>query len=328
MRHDPETELLPSAQSVSPAPVALPATLMAAHNEAHSEASARLESHGMWLGLAGVMIFSLTLPFTRLAVAELPPLFVACGRAVVAGLLSAALLWQQRVAFPDAAQCRALLLSGAGVILGFPILTSVAMQTVPAAHGAIVLGILPLATALFAALRFHERPSAGFWIMAVLGSSLVVGFAWLQGAGHWHWADLALAGAVAAAAYGYAEGGRLSQTMGGWQVISWALVLLLPLNLLVTVWVAGSHVISASPLAWSGFAYVSVFSMFIGFLFWYKGLATGGIARVGQIQLLQPFLSLLGAAVLLGEPLSWVNAGFALAVMATVGAGRRMKIQR
>lgn len=286
------------------------------------------ETRGMWLGLAGVAIFSLTLPFTRMAVAELHPVFVALGRAVVAAGLSAVLLYAQKASRPDRQQLRALLVIAAGVVIGFPLLTSLAMQYVPAMHGAIVLGILPLATALFAAIRFHERPSVGFWAMAVLGSAIVVLFALIQGAGEFQWADLALFGAVIAAAMGYAEGGRLSQVMGGQRVICWALVISMPLLLPLTIWLALHYGLTASGKAWMGFTYVSVCSMFIGFLFWYKGLAIGGIARVGQVQLLQPFLSLLGAALLLGEGLSWMNTGFALAVIVIVAIGRRMNIRR
>ncbi len=282
----------------------------------------------MWLGAIGVAIFSLTLPFTRMAVAELNPVFVALGRAVVAGMFSAMLLYKLRASFPNREQLKSLLITALGVVVGFPVFSSVAMRYVPASHGAIVLGILPLATALFAALRFHERPSKGFWIMALLGSGLVVLFALQQGGGSFHLADLALFAAVIAAAMGYAEGGRLSQSMGGQQVISWALVLAMPVLLPVTVWLGWRYGVQASPRAWMGFLYVSLFSMFIGFFFWYKGLAMGGIARVGQVQLIQPFLSLLGAAVILGEALSINNIGFAVAVIVVVGLGRRMNIKR
>ncbi|MCU6432835.1 DMT family transporter [Undibacterium sp. Jales W-56] len=287
-----------------------------------------LETRGMWLGAVGVAIFSLTLPFTRMAVAELNPVFVALGRAVVAATLSAMLLWQMRAHWPDRQQLRGLLITALGVVVGFPVFSSIAMRYVPASHGAVVLGILPLATALFAAMRFNERPSPGFWIMALAGSGLVVAFALQQGGGSFHAADFALFAAVIAAAMGYAEGGRLSQTMGGQQVICWALVLSMPVLLPVTVWLGWRYGIQASAQAWLGFAYVSLFSMFIGFFFWYKGLAIGGIARVGQVQLIQPFLSLLGAAVLVGENLTMSNVAFALAVIVVVGIGRRMKIQR
>lgn len=286
------------------------------------------ESKGMWLGLVGVAVFSLTLPFTRMAVAELNPVFVAFGRAVVAAFCAIVLLWRSRAVRPTASQWKSLLVTALGVVVGFPLFSSVAMRYVPAAHGAIVLGILPLATALFGALRFGERPSAGFWLAALCGSGIVVWFALRQGGGSFHPADMALFAAVIAAAMGYAEGGRLSQTMGGQQVICWALVLSLPVLLPLTIWLGWQYGVSATPKAWLGFAYVSIFSMFIGFFFWYKGLALGGIARVGQVQLLQPFLTLLGAALILGEALDATNLLFALAVIAVVGVGRQMAVRR
>jgi drug/metabolite transporter (DMT)-like permease len=286
------------------------------------------ETQGMWLGMVGVAIFSLTLPFTRIAVAELNPVLVALGRAVVAAVAAALLLWHGRVPGPSAAQIRPLLITALGVVVGFPVFSSLAMRSVPASHGAVVLGILPLATALFGALRFGERPSAGFWIAALFGSGIVVAFAVLQGGGGLHAADLALFVAVVAAAMGYAEGGRLAQTMGGQQVICWALLLSMPLLLPVTLWLGWHYGVSASPMAWLGFCYVSLFSMFIGFFFWYKGLALGGIARVGQVQLLQPFLTLIGAALIGGETLDLRNLLFALAVVAVVAVGRRTAIRR
>ena len=286
------------------------------------------ETKGMWLGLIGVAIFSLTLPFTRLAVAELNPVFIALGRAVVAAVGSLVLLWWIEAPRPTGAQWKALAITSLGVVIGFPVLSSIAMRSVPASHGAIVVGILPLATALFGALRFGERPSPGFWIAALVGSGIVVGFALWQGGGALQMADLALFGAVLAAGMGYAEGGRLSQTMGGQEVISWALILSMPILLPLTIWLGWHYGVSASPQTWMAFAYVSIFSMFIGFFFWYKGLALGGIARVGQVQLLQPILSLVGAALILGETLQASNILFALAIIAVVAVGRRMSIKR
>lgn len=286
------------------------------------------ETKGMWLGAIGVAMFSLTLPFTRVAVAELHPVFVALGRAVVAALCSAMLLWWYGAARPSRSQIKPLVITALGVVIGFPVFSSIAMRYVPASHGAIVLGILPLVTALFGALRFGERPSPGFWISAVTGSVLVVVFALQQGGGSLHIADLALFAAVIAAAMGYAEGARLSQSMGGQQVISWALLLSMPVVLPLTIWLGWHYGIAASPAAWAGFAYVSLFSMFIGFFFWYKGLALGGIARVGQVQLIQPFLTLLGAALILGELLEWRTFLFALAIIAVVAIGRKMAIRR
>ncbi|WP_395400104.1 DMT family transporter [Pseudoduganella sp. UC29_106] len=289
------------------------------------------DTRGMLLGLAGVAIFSLTLPFTRMAVADLNPVFVAMGRAVVAAILSAAWLLWKRSARPQRAQIPALLMVGAGCVIGFPLLTSIAMRTLPASHGAVLVGVLPLATALISALRGHERPSLGFWIMALLGSALVVGFALRQSGGSLHMADLAVFAAVLCAGAGYAEGGRLSQDMGGEQVIAWGLVLSLPVALPLALWQGWTDapaLAAAGWRAWGGFAYTCVFSMFIGFFFWYRGMALGGVARVGQVQLVQPFLSLLGAALLLGEPLQSEHILFAVAVIAVVSAGKRMKVRR
>lgn len=289
------------------------------------------ETTGMLLGLAGVAIFSLTLPFTRLAVSQLDPAFVALGRALVAALLAGIWLWWNRSALPPRSAFAPLALVALGCVIGFPWLTSIAMQTLPAAHGAVLVGILPLATALFAALRGHEKPSPGFWISALTGSALVLGFALHQSAGSFQLADLYLFAAVILGALGYAEGGRLAQTMGGQHVISWALVLSVPIVLplvIVLSWSHGSEIAQAGARAWLGFAYVSVFSMFIGFFFWYRGMAQGGVARVGQVQLVQPFLTLLGAALVLGEPLELSHVLFALAVIAVVAAGRKARIQR
>jgi drug/metabolite transporter (DMT)-like permease len=297
-----------------------------------STVSARAdETAGMLLGVVGVAIFSLTLPFTRLAVAELDPMFVTMGRAVVAALLAGAWLWWRRAPLPGRGALPGLVIVSAGCVIGFPLLTSIAMRSLPASHGAVLVGILPLATALFAALRGHERPSAGFWAMALAGSALVIGFALGQSGGTLHLADVLMLGAVLSASLGYAEGGRLSQALGGQQVISWALLLSLPVALPLTawdVWRHGADLGAAGAAAWGGFAYTCVFSMFVGFIFWYGGMAKGGVARVGQVQLLQPFLTLLGAAVVLGEPLQARHMLFALAVIATVALGRRMAVRR
>ncbi|WP_317203902.1 DMT family transporter [Janthinobacterium sp.] len=289
------------------------------------------DSKGMLLGLVGVVMFSLTLPFTRMAVAAFDPAFVALGRALVAAMLAAAWLYWKRAPLPPRAALLPLALVAGGCVIGFPWLTSIAMQTLPAAHGAVMVGLLPLVTALFSTLRGNEKPTLGFWLMAATGSALVVAFALRQSGGSFHRADLAMFAAVALGALGYAEGGHLARRIGGQQVISWALVLAAPFVLGPALWLGWSQraaMAAAGVGAWSGFAYVSVFSMFIGFFFWYRGMALGGVARVGQTQLAQPFLSLLGAALLLGEPLEWSTALFALAVLAIVAAGRRMQVRR
>lgn len=286
------------------------------------------EAAGMLLGLVGVAMFSLTLPFTRMAVAAFDPAFVALGRALVAAVLAAAWLAWRRAPLPPRSALPGLALVSMGCIIGFPWLTSMAMRTLPAAHGAVLVGILPLATAAYAALRGHEKPSSAFWVMALLGTAMVCGYALLQSGGSLHLADLAILVAVLLGAVGYAEGGRLSKSLGGQQVISWALVLSAPVLLPLVLWQADfSALHTAGARAWTGFAYVSVFSMFIGFFFWYKGMALGGVARVGQVQLLQPFFTMLGAALLLGESLELRNILFALAVISVVALGRKAQIK-
>ncbi|MRV76538.1 EamA family transporter [Duganella sp. FT92W] len=284
----------------------------------------------MLLGLAGVAIFSLTLPFTRMAVAAFDPAFVALGRALVAAALAAIWLAWKQAAWPPRAALRPLALVALGCVIGFPWLTSMAMRSLPASHGAVLVGVLPLATAAYAALRGHEKPSPAFWLMAATGTVLVAGFALLQAGGTFHLADLAVFAAVLLAAMGYAEGGKLAKTMGGEQVISWALVLAAPVLLPIVAWLVwrdGAAIAGAGWQPWAGFAYVSVFSMYIGFFFWYRGMALGGVARVGQVQLLQPFLTMAGAALVLSETISLSNILFSLAVISVVATGRRTRIQ-
>ena len=278
---------------------------------------------GLLWGLVGVASFSLTLPATRVAVAHLDPVVVGLGRAVVAGVLAAIVLAVARAPFPGRALLPRLALVAAGVIVGFPLLTAWAMQRVPAAHGAVVIGLLPLATAAAGAWLAHERPSRRFWASAVFGSAVVVGFALWQGGGAPHPADALLLLAVAAAAIGYAEGGRLARTLGGWQVISWALVLAAPLMAIPTIASLDARMLAAPPEAWAGFAYVSVVSMFLGFFAWYRGLALGGIAAVGQVQLLQPFLTIFASALLLRERIDAATLVCAALVIASIAIGRR-----
>ncbi len=288
----------------------------------------------MLLGFVGVAIFSQTLPFTRMAVAELDATFVALARAVIAAALALVLLFARGAMVdakrPHGRQWLRLAVTALGVVVGFPLFSSLAMREVPAGHGAIVIGLLPLATAVFAAWFGNERPSAGFWLSAVAGSMLVVGFALWQGAGGLQHADWYLFLAVVLGALGYAEGGKLSRELGGLETISWALVVSLPVLLPIVAWLGvtdAAGIAAASPRAWLGMAYVSVFSMFIGFLFWYAGLAKGGVARVGQIQLLQPFLTLAGGALILAEPLDAATVAFAAAVIAVVALGRRAAVR-
>lgn len=279
-------------------------------------------------GLIGVVSFGFTLPATRVAVADLDPTFVGLGRELVAAVLAALLLILTRQARPSRVQLMNLVLVAAGVAVGFPLLSAWALRSVPANHGAIMLGILPLATAVAGVVRAGERPSWQFWCIGLVGSVVILVFAVVTGGGSVHLADLILIGAVAAAALGYAEGGRLARELGSWQVICWALVLAAPFLLIPVVWAAGAHGLHASLQAWIGFAYVSVVSAFLGFFAWYHGLALGGIARVGQMQLLQPFVTLGASAVLLGEAVTPLMFVVALLVALIVALGRKTAIQR
>ena len=289
------------------------------------------ETIGMLQGLVGVAIFGLTFPGTRMAVEDLPPAFVALGRAVVAAFLAGAWLLCKRASWPPRSAWLPLALVAGGCIVGFPWLTSIALQTVPASHGAVIVGILPLATAVYSALRGNEKPSAGFWLFAVAGAALVAGFSLRQSGGSLHRDDLLIFVAVLLAAVGYAEGARLSRSMGGLEVISWALVLSAPLLAPLVLWLCwplDAVLAAAGARAWLGFGYVALFSTYIGMYFWYSGMARGGIARVGQVQLVQPLFTLAGAWLILGEPFAPSNVLFALAVIGVVAAGRTMQIKR
>ena len=290
------------------------------------------ERRGLWLGLLGVVIFAATLPMTRLAVGtpeapQMSGVFVAMGRAVVAAGLSALFLLAVRAPLPRRSDWLPLALTAAGVVFGFPLFTSIAMRHVEAVHASVIVGILPMATAAFGAWLHRQRPSAGFWLCALLGSALVVAFAVIRSGSSGlslHWADGLLLAAMACAAMGYGYGARLSQHMPAEHVISWALVIALPLTLPLALWSWPAQPVSAG--AWGAFAYVAVFSMWLGFFAWYRGLALGGTVRVSQVQLAQPFVSMLFAVPLLGERLDLLTVGFGLAVAATVFAGRRMPV--
>ena len=285
------------------------------------------EHTGLLLGFTGVLLFSGTLPATRIAVQTLDPMFVGLGRSVLAAHLAAIALIVTRQPFPRGTVWNWLLISAGGVIFGFPALTSWAMRYVPAAHGAIVVGLLPLATAIAATVINHERPSRGFWLASATGSALVVAFALTMGAGALHAADFALLGAVILGGIGYAAGARATRELGGWQTISWALLISLPVLLPLTAAAATHTDFSLVPWsAWAGLVYVAVFSQYLGFFAWYRGLDLGGVARVAQVQLLQVFLTLTLSALLLGETISLTMLLFAVAVVAVVALGRRAPV--
>lgn len=256
-------------------------------------------------GLLGVIIFSGSLPATRVAVGGFSALFLTSARAVIAALIGAAVLALLRQSRPQRNDLASLAIVAAGVVVGFPLLTALTLQHITSAHSIVFIGLLPLATAIFAVLRGGERPRPLFWLFVVLGSATVAGFAFSNDGSASATGDLLMVAAIVLCGLGYAEGAALSRRLGGWQVISWALVLALPLMVPIAIltWPLTWSAVNAP--AWIGLAYVSVFSMFVGFIFWYRGLAIGGIARVGQLQQLQPFFGLALAGLLLHEPVAW-----------------------
>ncbi|RED59366.1 DMT family transporter [Cohnella lupini] len=282
-----------------------------------------------WInGFLGVLIFSGSLPATRVAVVDFDPLFLTVCRAAIAGVIAGALLLVFRQQRPIRSDIVPLLMVALGVVVGFPLLTALALQYVTSAHAILFVGLLPLATAIFGVLRGGERPRPAFWIFSTLGSSIVVGFALTQGLASSPVGDAFMLAAIIACGYGYAEGARLSRRLGGWQVISWALVLSLPFMLLLSI--------IYMPVTWTGIghpalfslAYVSLFSMLIGFVFWYRGLAQGGIAAVGQLQLLQPFFGLLLASLVLHESIGWPIFTVNIAVVLCVALARRFSANK
>ncbi|WP_218952008.1 DMT family transporter [Amycolatopsis anabasis] len=284
---------------------------------------------GLGWGLLGVAAFSFTVPFTRVAVESggMSPLFIGSARAVVAALLAAVALASTRQRLPRGRQWGRVAIVAGGVVVGFPVLTSFALTTAPASHGAVVIALLPAATAVTAVLRGHERPPRSFWLMATAGAIAAVVFAALQGGGlsGLHWSDLLLFGAVVAAAIGYAEGGLLARELGAWQTVSWALVLAAPLMIVLTGVSLAQRPPSGTPIEWAAFAYLAVVSMFLGFFAWYRGLAIGPMVRVSQIQLVQPVLSICWAALFLHERLTWPTVLGGIAVIACAGIAVRAR---
>ncbi|NTX79509.1 DMT family transporter [Serratia proteamaculans] len=258
-------------------------------------------AQGWVSGFLGMLIFSGSLPATRLAVQEFDPLFLTAMRAVLAAILALGALGLMRQRWPQRQDFVPLVMVAIGVVIGFPLLTALALQHTTSAHALVYIGLLPLATACFGVLRGGERPKIAFWLFSVLGSLLVGAFALSQGAGASWVGDLLMVAAILLCGLGYAEGAMLTRKLGGWQVISWALVVALPLTAGVAVWAAPSAWPQVSVGAWLSLGYISLFSMWIGFIFWYRGLALGGIAAVGQLQLLQPFFGLALAAWVLHE---------------------------
>jgi drug/metabolite transporter (DMT)-like permease len=296
-------------------------------------ASLSAENRGLLMGLLGVLIFALTLPMTRLAVGpgeapQLPPLFVTAGRAAGAALLSVGYLWLTGAPWPTRRDALPLAVSALGTVVGFPLFIALALREVPSMHAAVITGVLPLFTAAVAAWHLRQRPSNGFWVCAVFGCALVLGFAAVQGGGRLVPADGLLLLAMGSAAVGYVAGAQLSARWRAEHVISWVLVISLPLTGPVAWWTQPAAPGGIAAAAWAGFAYVTVFSMWLGFFAWYRGLALGGMVRVSQVQMVQPFLSLLLAVPVLGEPLQVMTLVFAAAVVAVVFIGKRMSVHK
>jgi drug/metabolite transporter (DMT)-like permease len=287
--------------------------------------AARLLPPGLALGTLGILGFSFSFPATRLAVADFNPWLVAFGRATIAAALAVVYLLVTRAPLPTRTQTRSLFIVAAGVVVGFPLLTSLALEVQTAAHGAVVIAILPAATAVAAVKRAHEHPSRAFWLAASAGLVAVLVFVVVQGVQGPQIGDVFLLAGVVACAVGYAEGGALSRTLGGPTTICWALVLSAPLSVAVTTVAVGVTGLHAGATAWLGLAYVGVVSMFLGFFAWYAGLARGGVARIGQVQLAQPVLTLGWSAALLGEHVGPATLITALVVLACVAATQRAR---
>lgn len=286
------------------------------------------ETKGMLIGFVGILIFSLTLPVTKIAILSFDPYFIAFGRATLAGALALAYLVIVKEPMLAKANIGKLIVIALGVVFGFPILTTVAMAYGSSSHGAVILGMMPLASTVIGAIRFGERPSIGFWMVSILGAALVVTYALLKSSGSFTLVDVLLVLGGICACIGYVEGGELSRKMNPRAVISWALVISLPANIVFSYLTFDSAYLNVGIFAWSIFVYLSLFPMFLGFFFWYEGLAIGGIARVSQVQLIQPFCTLIVASILLGDSLTWTNVVFAVLVVSTVILGKRMLIKR
>ncbi|MBV9135850.1 MAG: DMT family transporter [Hyphomicrobiales bacterium] len=282
---------------------------------------------GLLLGALGVLVFGGSLPMTRLAVADLNPWFVTAGRPGLAALVAALVLLSLRRRFPDRRSCYRLFVAGLCLVWGWPGLANFAMRSLPAMHGGVVAGLLPLATSVAAALILHERPPLSFWLYAIAGAVLVTGFALREGGGHFEPADTLLLSAVVICAIGYVVAGDLSTRMPGWEVISWMLVLMAPISLPATflLWPSPSNGISLS--SWAGFAYITLASQYLGFFAWNAGLALGGVVRVSQVQLLQTFVTLIFAWLINGEPLNPIAFAVAAGVLLLIVGARQAKTQ-
>jgi drug/metabolite transporter (DMT)-like permease len=286
------------------------------------------ETFGFLLGLAGMVLFAGTLPATRLAVGSIDPLFLTAARTTTAGCAGLATLLVTRRALPAPAKWHEFAATGLCTIVGFPVLMALAMVTVPASHGGVVLGILPLATAAAAALVAHERPSLGFWLASLAGAAIVIAFVLGRSGGGVSVGDLFLLGTVIAGGFGYALSGRLSMSMPGWEVISWQVVLFLPLSALAAFLLWPANLAHVPWPAWAGLAYVALVSQFLSFFVFNAAMALAGVARMGQVMLLQPFVVVALAWPVDGEPIRATTIAYAAAVVVIVVIGQRMRVRR
>ena len=285
------------------------------------------ETKGMLLGLLGVIAFGLTLPFTALVVPYLDPIFIASGRAVVAGFFAIIILFIfDKQPFPNKKQFFQLILVALSLVFGFPILISLAMQSIPASHGGVVFALAPLMTTIIASYFFNEKPSIGFWFASVIGSVLVIIYSFQKGLGSLHMGDLVLFLAILSASIGYAISGKLSKIMGGWRVICWALVISFPFMLIPAIIKAPQNILELPLNVWGGFLYLALISQLLSFFFWNKGLALGGISKVSQTQLIQPFITIIASAILLEELIDSQTIIFAFLVVSAVAFGKQMPI--
>lgn len=286
----------------------------------------RKEKIGLLLGVIGVICFSLTLPATSIAVPYFGTTIVGLGRAVIAAIIVAIVLLVRKERLPSARQFKSLMIVSFGAVLGFPLLTSWAMTSLPVSHGAVELALLPLATAGFAIFRAGERPSLKFWLSSVIGAIAVIIYASYLGLGQLHMADLALLAAVLILGLSYAEGGQLSKELGSWQVIAWAILITAPFFIIPVIFSFTADMLQAPATAWLSLFYLAVVSQFLAYVAWYGGMAMGGIARVSQIQYVQPFLMILFATLFLNESITSFTVFVAMIVVLSVIVGKNTTV--
>lgn len=284
------------------------------------------EKNGFLLGIIGVICFSLTLPATSIAVEYFGTTMVGLGRTVVAAILVAIVFIIRKEKLPSSRQFKSLGIVAIGAVLGFPLLTSWAMESLPVSHGAVEVALLPLATAGFAMLRAGEIPSLKFWMSSLIGSFAVIIYALHLGLGHLQFADLAILAAVLILGLSYAEGGKLAKELGSWQVIAWAIIIGAPFFVIPVGLNISTEILRAPFQAWISFIYLSVVSQFLAYVAWYSGMAMGGISRISQIQYLQPFLMILFATVFLDESITFFTLAIAVVVVITVIIGKNASI--